>query len=328
VLRANAEGQGAWEEEYGEREGGSALPASPLLTAFDPREHRPDDLANANTGLRTVTVQTCPNPVFVIGSPRSGTSVFSWSLAHHADLWTSDETEFISPIFDHAAAVYRAFCSKPGTFITKHGVDHKEFYGALGLGINALISSRSEGKRWVDQSPAYTTLAWTLMDMFPGSSFIHLLRDGRSVVNSMLHFGERAAGQPWAADFEVAVEIWKHYAEFALNFCARNPERTLTVRNEDLAERAEEEFGRIFTFLGVSADAAAANFFRTSCVNSSFAPLVWGSGTATAPGQRAEGIQPGTAADAWREWSAEQRATFTEIAGDFLGSLGYPDQVG
>ena len=146
--------------------------------------------------LTTVTVRTCPNPVFVIGSPRSGTSVLPWSLAHHWDFWTSGETEFIHAFFDQGSAVYKALCGLERTFIPSNGVGHEEFFSSLGLGVNALISSRSEGQRWIDQSPGYTTMAWVLADMFPGAQFIHVLRDGRSVVNSMIHFGDRAADQP------------------------------------------------------------------------------------------------------------------------------------
>jgi Sulfotransferase family len=335
VLRANAEGQGACEEEYGEREGGSASLAAHARSPSNPREHEEDDMASATDGLRTVTIRTCPNPVFVIGCPRSGTSVLPWALAHHSDFWTSGETEFMLPFFDKAPAVYRELCDEPGTFVPSNGVSHKEFFGSLGLGVNALISSHSEGKRWIDQSPGYTTMAWVLADMFPGAQFIHVVRDGRAVVNSMLHFGDRAAAQgvtkplqPWATDFGVAVETWQHYVEFALDFCARNPDRSLTLKNEALVERTEEEFNKVFTFLGVRHNSEPANFFRTSRVNSSFGPLVWGSGTGSAAGEPHTDIWPGTAIAAWEAWSAEQRATFTEIAGDLLRRLDYPDEVG
>jgi SAM-dependent methyltransferase len=288
--------------------------------------------ASAGGNLITIPVQICPDPVFVIGSPRSGTSVLPWALAHHWDFWTSDETEFIHGLFGEGQAgqVYAELCLKRRSFITTHGIDHREFLGSLGLGINALISSRSKGGRWIDQSPGYTTMAWHLADMFPGSYFIHVLRDGRAVVNSMLHFRERegaddAALPAWANDFETAVRTWKHYVEFALDFCERNSDRCLTVKNEDLVERTDDEFARIFDFLGARHNAEPAGFFRASRVNSSFKPLVWGSGQVSRPPP--EDHPYGPAARAWGDWSAEQRATFTEIAGELLDGLGYPSDV-
>ncbi len=35
----------------------------------------------------------CPEPIFIIGSPRSGTSILAWSLAQHSELWTEAESD-------------------------------------------------------------------------------------------------------------------------------------------------------------------------------------------------------------------------------------------
>jgi Sulfotransferase family len=294
--------------------------------AAEPRQSTLEVIEGAGN-YADVTVRVCPNPVLVIGSPRSGTSVVPWSLAHHWDFWTSEETEFVHGLFgkNNAGAVFEQLRNRPQTFLSQYNIDRKEFFGALGLGINALISSRSEGCRWIDQSPGYTTMVWILADMFPGAYFLHILRDGRSVVSSMLNFGERAGGQAWAADFETAVRTWKEYVEFALDFAAHNPGRTLTVKNEDLVERPEEEFAKILSFLRARPNEAPARFFRTSRVNSSFGPLVWGSGRQANPPPPVTTRR--TAADAWREWSPEQRETFDQIAGDLIARLGYPTDL-
>jgi hypothetical protein len=296
-------------------------------------EQAQEDNRRTETDLHTtIAVRICPNPVFVIGSPRSGTSVLTWALAHSGEFWTSEETEFMHGLFGEGqpTKVYKDLCSRPRTFITRHGIDHKEFYAALGLGINALVSRRSAGKRWIDQSPGYTTMAWLLADMFPGARFLHVLRDGRAVVNSMLHFFDRISPDAdpetlpaWAKGFQSAVETWKDYVEFALSFCERNPERCLTVRNEDLVEETAREFSRIYEFLGAKFNAYPIEFFKSSRVNSSFGPLVWGSGERTE--DRGRSIQRATAIDAWRDWTPQQRKVFTKIAGDLIERLGYPD---
>jgi hypothetical protein len=305
-------------------------PATRTLAPPDVAEQAPVACESSDDLLDTVTIRTCPNPVFVIGAPRSGTSVLPWALSHHWDFVTSEETEFLHGIFDQADAVYREACKDPRGFMNTHNISYEEFFASLGLGINALITSRSNGKRWIDQTPGYTTMVWILAAMFPGASFIHMLRDGRAVVNSMVHFGgrpeARAAGKQlpgWATNFPLAVETWKHYVEFALDFCDRNPDRSLTVKNEDLMAQTGPEFKRIYAFLGAPHNASAAEFFRTSRVNSSFEPMVWGTGK--------RGVKPpakapkAAAEEAWRDWNDEQRATFTEIAGDLMKRLGYPD---
>jgi hypothetical protein len=226
-------------------------------------------------------------------------------------------------LFHEAVPTYNALRQDPKSFLTLQGIDRGEFLRSLGLGVNVLMTSRSLGKRWVESSPGYTTMVEMLAEMFPGARFLHLLRDGRAVVNSMIHFGggagvELAEGtplEPWATDFATAVRTWRNYARIAADFCERHPDRTLTVRNEDLAERPEEEFATILAFLDVSASPGPAQFFRTSRLNSSFAPGIWmGEGDAV-PRDRAE--------IAWAEWSDEQREMFTEGAGDLMKRLGY-----
>src|SRR5687767_476317 len=104
-------------------------------------------------------LQTCQNPVFIIGSPRSGTTALAWSLAQHSELWTSNESDFLFYLLANQhveKAFHRARDAVGDRWLKREGVEQKEFYAFLGLGLNALFTSRSGGKRWVDQTPLYT----------------------------------------------------------------------------------------------------------------------------------------------------------------------------
>ena len=67
------------------------------------------------------------------------------------------------------------------------GMERAEFFRHLGMGVNAVYSSRSDGRRWIDKSIPNTLMADVIGEMFPGASFIHIVRDGRQVVHSMMH---------------------------------------------------------------------------------------------------------------------------------------------
>ncbi len=264
----------------------------------------------------TMSFQACGNPVFVIGAPRSGTSVLAWSLHQHPGFWTSDETEFLHRLFGggRLKGTYSAATSRPRTWLRAHGVDREEFYKYVGLGVNALFTSRSKGKRWVDQTPAYTLMVDELAEMFPGASFVHILRDGRSVVRSMIHF-HKSVGKslheannlpPWANSFELAVETWCRYVTAARAFCERQPGRGLTVKNEELVANPDAEFERILEFLQAAAATGPANFFRTSRINSSFQPLQLGSAAPAAPAGGAAPLVSGE--EAWLDRTDDSAA--------------------
>jgi hypothetical protein len=230
--------------------------------------------------------QLCPDPIFIIGSPRSGTSILAWSLAHHNQLWTSKEAHILYELFGEGyleEALQRAKFRPDGSWLQEEGVEKGEFLYYLGLGLNALYTSRSRGRRWIEQTPSYTMIADLLIDMFPGALFLHALRDGRRVVNSMINFANRYADglganyarsgllPQWAtADFREACKTWSMFVESSMEFCVRNPTRCLTVVNEELVVNPHKGFREICSFLCIPYNTQPARFFHSARINSSY----------------------------------------------------------
>jgi hypothetical protein len=262
----------------------------------------------------------CPNPVFVIGSPRSGTTVLARSLAQHSELWASGESYVLFHLFGSADFAGRAFDRAnaiPGPrFLRREAVTREEFLVYVGMGVNALITSRSEGRRWIDHTPLYTLIADTLAEVFPGASFIHILRDGRDVVNSMLNFAgsvrdpavarfiDQRVG--WATEMRGACEAWRDHVEAAVSFCDRHTDRATVVRYEDLVGAPQAAFGKIHHFLAIADEQGPARFLTSRRINSSF-------------GERPR-LSTG---ELWETWAEERRRTFAEVAGPTMLRCGY-----
>jgi hypothetical protein len=84
---------------------------------------------------------------------------------------------------------------------------------------------------WGDKNPDYASLEHegcleTIAELFPGTRFIHIIRDGRDVVTSLLRKG-------WAS-FDHAHHIWMTHVEVGAQVGARSPDRYLEVRYEEL----------------------------------------------------------------------------------------------
>ena len=64
------------------------------------------------TAIRTISPEGRSPGVFIIGCPRSGTSVFSWALAAHPNFWTSAESDYLADLFGrkHTLLAGAAFC--------------------------------------------------------------------------------------------------------------------------------------------------------------------------------------------------------------------------
>jgi hypothetical protein len=237
--------------------------------------------------------------VFIIGSPRSGTSAVAWAIAQHADFWTSGETDFLYHLFGQARLESAWVASRDG-WLGRHGVDRSEFMASVGLGMNAMLSKRSGGRRWVDQSPTYTAMLDVIPALFPDALFIHIMRDGRNVVESMINSG---FATPWAADFAEACKTWAWFVDQAVAFGVREPERYLAVPYEFLTESPRECFAGVLEFLDAEYSEGPAEFIATKRINSSFQPDGPRDNTYLAP------VRP------WDEWSKQQRKVFVELAG-------------
>lgn len=270
-----------------------------------------------NAWLEADGVELCRHPIFIIGSPRSGTTALATGLARHSDLWTSDESFFLHSLFGGGKVVDlhdRMYNRKAPSWMRTEEVGRTEFLGFLGLGVNALYSSRSGGRRWIDQTPLYTRMVFELAELFPTAQFLHIVRDGRKVVSSMSAFLNKFRDRPeavqyvpgWASDFREACETWRDWVSIAESFRARHPDRCIQVRNERLLADADTQCREIFEFLELPHEPAPADYFETTTTNSSFA-------AADRPAED----------DGWQGWDDSERSLFLELAGDVMISLGY-----
>jgi len=275
--------------------------------------------------------QTCPNPVFVIGAPRSGTTVLAFALANHPDFWVaSDETKFMPALFGggRVEGEIERWTSRPrGSWLRRQNVSREEFLSYLGMGLNALFTNRSEGKRWIDHTPHHALMAEALAAMFPGAYFLHILRDGRRVVHSMFHFSDKlsenerenkrawrggGAGPAWTTDFKKACETWRKISATALDFCEKHPERALTVRLEELERDPLGGFGDVLKFLQAAPSDAPAHYFASHRINSSFSKSVIRGALAAE-----------TLSEPWETWTGKQKEIFAEEAGQALAGYGF-----
>jgi LPS sulfotransferase NodH len=265
----------------------------------------------------------CPDPIFVIGCPRSGTAILADSLAKHSQLFNLMETTILSDLFGDgkALAAYRSSMERPApTMLQAFRVKQDEFLTCLGTGINMLFTSKSEGKRWIDKTPQYTLIADLLLDMFPGAYFIHILRDGRRVVNSMMNLHNapdrekqrHKFGPLRERDFRNACRTWSRYVGTALDFVSRHPTRCLTARNEALVTHPTQGFRTILEFICAPYEDAPAEHFATHQINSSF----W-------PAGRIDSPLPSRFSDPWATWNAEQRQIFEEETGQTMAGCGF-----
>jgi hypothetical protein len=260
-------------------------------------------------------ITVCSDPVFVIGAPRSGLSVVASAIARHELFWTSGETDYLYKLFGQGRLNRMWLDCGGGTehnWLARNGFGRERFAEALGIGFNAFLGERANGLRWVDPTPSHTTMLDELAPMFPGARFVHVMRDGRATVNSMIN-SRLPSG--WASDFREACRMWASYTDRAARFGERLSERYLGARYDLLTQDPDRLFSQIFAFLGTDVSHASVEYVQTTRINSSYQP--------DGPMGRSY-LGP---SDPWLEWTPAQREIFVDVAGSSLVAHGFATEA-
>lgn len=201
-----------------------------------------------------------PDPFFIIGSSRSGTTYLQRVLNQHPKLFITHETRvftYINRALNELPADDRAVLTRKEDWLR---LLRREF-PMLAYRFYRLIGAPKDA-RWGDKNPHYAdpkidpTALTTIDELFPRSQFIHILRDGRAVVASVL-------GKGWALNVDYAMDVWRRHVLHARAFGAQiGPERYLEVKHEDLVGDGEAVVAKIYAFLGVGPDDTVSAFLR------------------------------------------------------------------
>src|SRR5438552_1144994 len=79
-------------------------------------------------------------PIFVVGSPRSGTSILAWCLGHHPNIFPVPESNWMGDFAVNVARSYQIGAAR-GIFsiLSAMGISHAEFFSHIGRSVNSLV---------------------------------------------------------------------------------------------------------------------------------------------------------------------------------------------
>lgn len=232
-------------------------------------------------------------PIFIVGAPRSGTTLLYTIVRAHRDLahWRPSEAHEVWEADYHP--MLRAWRSN---VLTEEDVEP----GAAARIRRSLYLVAGPRKRLVDKTPRNVLRIPFIDALFPNAHYVYLLRDGRENVNSLINAWRsdryktyllpephRIPGTDprwwkfvlypgWREDLDGPLEVvcarqWVFSNDFVLAARSRiEPGRWHEVRYEDLADDPVGEVARLLDELGLRRDPsvlAQAERARTVPVN-------------------------------------------------------------
>ncbi len=202
-------------------------------------------------------------PVFILGFPRSGTTLVEQTLAAHTGIGAGDELPFISEL---AALAPRLLCSPLGYpealaelwMGDRHeGLDVLRDLYLQRARQHGLLSTGAD--LFTDKMPLNETHLGLIALLFPAAPMIHLRRHPLDVMlsvhaNALTHgFCCGYALESAARHYALIVELMAHYE-------AELTARLLPVRYEDLVRDHERQVRRMLAFVGVPFEPACLRF--------------------------------------------------------------------
>ncbi|MEL6178382.1 MAG: sulfotransferase [Myxococcota bacterium] len=217
--------------------------------------------------------------LFVIGSPRSGSTMLQRMIGSHSAIFTHPEPHLMTPLahlgyyhtvdkapFDHinAAKAMREFVDElPGG--EQDYLDACRAYADTLYG--RMLSTRADKLLFLDKTPAYALVTDFLTRVYPKARYVVLTRHPLAILSSY-------ANSFFDGDYDAAYAfnpILDRYVPAIARFLRRSNQTTLHhVRYEDLVQHPDTSLEAIFNFLGLDHESSAVEYGQHDHIKKSF----------------------------------------------------------
>ena len=272
-----------------------------------------------------MTPQQASGPIIVYGAPRSGTTYLREILCAHPDVFITDEAwvflwvhQMLTKLSTHIQQErHRPRQGHPQPVPRLSGIEELGAHvRAISPGVVQAFYRRlnPDLRHWGDKHPTYLGdedpgCLETILELFPDTRFVHIIRDGRDVAASAMR-------KSWLS-FEAGLQQWRRSVDRGSSFGRRLPPgQYLELRYEDLVANDVGVARALFAFLDIPLHPAVERFCQAqrnerTPVSAPTRDLSRGAGHSG----REEGLTP------------LQRRQSLEIAGEHLIRYGYETET-
>lgn len=215
------------------------------------------------------------HPIFVVGMPRSGTTLLSAMLDAHSQIAISPETHFYTRCQPSApspssrlAETWERLRQQPG--VQDMGFSEDELQDVwqtvrgrpaaaprdLLRGLLSAYAGRRDAEAWGEKTPDHLAHVPAILDDFPRAVVLAIVRDPRDVCLSL-------RGLPWNHDsLPESAWKWRRYARRTERYAETLPSRFREVRYERLLEAPEALLRDLLGWIGAPFERAVLEFYR------------------------------------------------------------------
>lgn len=201
-------------------------------------------------------------PVFILGMPRSGTSLLEQILSSHPDVFGAGELKFLGAVLDNIQyGQNRLNLNEPEAFFAYDENASWERRGQRYVDRLQRLAGKPY-KRIVDKMPGNFTMLGLIHAILPNARIIHSRRHPveTCLSNYRIHFAE---GQLWSYNLRTLGRYYKRYWNLMQHWRQEFPHAMLEVRYEDNVADVEGQARRVIDYLGLDWHDGVLEFYNT-----------------------------------------------------------------
>ncbi len=204
-----------------------------------------------------------PQPIFIVGFPRSGTTLIEQTLTVHPMIAAGDELPYINDITQIMPRLLASPLGYPEALAELWMGDQRDGLNELrDYYLNRAAKSgifREGAKFFTDKMPLNETHLGLISLLFPESPIVHVIRHPLDIVLSV-YSNHLTHGFFCAAELESIARHYIQVADLIAHYKANVPMRYFPVRYENLVASQEASVRGILEFIGVEFDPRCLNF--------------------------------------------------------------------
>lgn len=206
--------------------------------------------------------------VFLVGCPRSGTTLVQSMLAANSAVHTLPETHFFSRIIPDAKWAkilgltdkkVRVFLKSKLIDITDGGVKGPSgltslFVSSYGAEFARFLDFQANGqgkKTWIEKTPQHLHRIPQIKKSIPDTKFVHILRAGKDTIASLYHVTQKYP-ERWGGALSVEDCIRRWVQDITVSRSRINDSQSHFVIYEDLLADPESTLHKLCKFTNVS----------------------------------------------------------------------------
>jgi len=215
---------------------------------------------NSIKGLTNDQKEILMAPVFIVGSPRSGTTWLQKMMLENKNIAGGQESEFFLAFNAAINSVKNEYVNPRQVGLSTYW-EKGDFYDLLReiwmSTFRDTVSNKPSAKYLLEKTPTHGLHMSEISSVLPKSKFIHIIRDSRSVVASLLA-ANKGWGWQWAPSSAktAAIEWWRCVKKAKEIVKTNSKVQYLEVHYEDLLINPVEEIKKIYRFIGITSSAS------------------------------------------------------------------------